>query len=110
MLRDRFGRVPDEADSLVRTFLAKAELEALGIRRVSFTGETYLVEYADRIAVEEWLGPLGASLRTLRTGVGHLPIPRLDSRIRTAEEAFDWLEGLLRGTEDATRMPASRAH
>ena len=108
-LRDRFGKVPEPAKNLLRVFRIKQEVEALGIRRVTFREGFYLIEYADRMAVEHWLaaaqegGRKDIELRPLRTGVAHLVIP---DRYEAAEPALDWLEGLLKAGADGPRMPA----
>jgi transcription-repair coupling factor (superfamily II helicase) len=103
MLRDRFGRVPAEARTLVRQFLARAMLAAVGIRRLAYRGETYLVEYRDRIALESALAPGAVELRPLRAGRAHLVIP---PEQRTPEQALEWILGLLRERERVTRMAA----
>ena len=93
MLRDRFGRVPDEARTLVRTFALKARLDPLHLTRVSWQPEGfYLVEFADRVAVEGWLGGKKVDFRPLRTGVAHLHPPK---DAKSPEKAVRWLEGLL---------------
>jgi transcription-repair coupling factor (superfamily II helicase) len=93
MLRDRFGRVPAEAEALARQFLLRAELRQVGIRRLAWREETYLLEYGDRIALERALGR-GVDLRPLRAGLAHLAIPRAE---RTPERAQAWIHGLLKG-------------
>ena len=75
MLRDRFGRVPAEAQALVRQFLTRALLAAAGIRRLAYRDETYLIEYKDRIALESALAREAVELRPLRAGRAHLVIP-----------------------------------
>jgi transcription-repair coupling factor (superfamily II helicase) len=92
-LRDRFGRVPEEALTLVRTFRLRARLLELGIRRLAWHREAYLVEYEDRLALEPLLGGgRSVELRHLRDGVAHLMIPRKQD---TPLRALTWLEGLL---------------
>jgi transcription-repair coupling factor (superfamily II helicase) len=103
MLRDRFGRVPEEAQALVRQFLARARLAALGIRRLAYRDETYLLEYRDRIALEGALAGR-AELRPLRAGLAHLAIP---SAARTPAKAAAWILGLLRAPEGITKMARS---
>jgi len=103
MLRDRFGRVPPEAENLVRQFLLRTELVALGIRRLSYREETYLLEYADRIALERALAPARAELRPLRAGCAHLVIP---PRAREPARALAWIQGILRGAEPVPKMTA----
>ena len=92
MLRDRFGRVPPEAYTLVEIFLLRSILSAFGIRRLQFRGETYIIEYADRIALEEAFGTTRIELRPLRAGLAHLVIP---AGHRSARQALDWLRGAL---------------
>jgi len=106
MLRDRFGRVPSEAQALVRQFLTRARLAALGIRRLAYRDETYLLEYRDRIALEGALaGAAGrggtVDLRPLRAGLAHLAIPREQ---RTPAKALAWILGILREREPVTKM------
>jgi transcription-repair coupling factor (superfamily II helicase) len=75
MLRDRFGRVPTEAENLIRALLLKSALEKLSIRRLSWRDAFYLVEYADRVAVEHGLELSKVELRPVKTGMAHLQIP-----------------------------------
>src|SRR5262249_31396568 len=102
-LRDRFGRVPPETEALARQFLVRAQLAAVGITRLAYREETYLLGYKDRIALEEALarGPL--ELRPLRAGLAHLVIPRGE---RTPERACAWILALLRGRERSSKMAA----
>jgi len=107
-LRDRFGRVPEEALNLLRMFRLKAHLDPHAVRRVAYRGEFYLLEYADPVALERWLGPLGLELRRIRMGVAHLMLPE---ERRAAPDALDWLEELVRSGEPARaceRGPAPR--
>src|SRR5262249_55609689 len=85
MLRDRFGRVPHEAENLIRSMLLKSRLERLSIRRLSWREGFFLVEYADRVAVEHGLELEGVELRPVKTGVAHLQIP---ARYRAQEAAL----------------------
>ncbi len=101
MLRDRFGRVPAEALALVRQFLTRARLAALGIRRLAYRDETYLIEYRDRIALERALAGAKVELRPLRAGLAHLAIPREQ---RTPERALAWILGILREREPVPKM------
>jgi transcription-repair coupling factor (superfamily II helicase) len=91
-LRDRFGRLPPEAEALLRQFRLRPKLLALGITRLSWHQEAYLIEFQDRVALEP-LAALRIEIRPLRAGVAHLMIPRKFSR---AEAALDWLESILR--------------
>jgi len=101
MLRDRFGRVPAQAEALARQFLTRSTLAAVGIRRLAYRGETYLVEYRDRIALESAFARNPVELRPLRAGKAHIVIP--DGR-RTPAEALEWILGILRHHERATKM------
>ncbi len=101
MLRDRFGKVPPEAERLVESFLLKARLEPLGLTRLAWRDGCYLVEFTDRVALERWLGSRKVDLRLVRTGLAHLHPPR---NARTPEAALEWLEGLLKPAEAPSRM------
>jgi transcription-repair coupling factor (superfamily II helicase) len=101
MLRDRFGRVPLEAQNLVRSFHLKPALQQAGISRLSWRESFYLLEYSDPVALQRGLDLSHADLRPLRTGVAHLAIP---ARWRTPESALDWFEGLLKPDGDTPRM------
>jgi transcription-repair coupling factor (superfamily II helicase) len=104
MLRDRFGRVPAEAQALVRQFLTRARLAAVGIRRLAYRDETYLIEYGDRIALEGALAGRKVELRPMRAGLAHLVIPLTQ---RTPAKAHEWILTLLREPEAAPKMAAS---
>src|SRR4029079_10945957 len=69
MLKDRFGRMPPEAEALLRTFRLKARLESLAVKRLSYRDGTYVLEYKDRVALERGLDLAGADIRPLRTGL-----------------------------------------
>ena len=88
MMRDRFGRVPPEALALVEVFLVRALLAHVGIKQLLYRGETYVIEYRDRIALESAFGGAGLELRPLRAGLAHLVIPAGN---HTARQALDWL-------------------
>jgi transcription-repair coupling factor (superfamily II helicase) len=102
MLRDRFGRVPAEAEALVRQFRLTARLAAVGVRRLAWRDETYLVEYDDRVALERTLARAVSGLRPVRSGLAHLAIP---PKHRGAARALDWIEGLLRAGAEETTIP-----
>ena len=106
MLRDRFGRVPPEVLNLLRTFRLKPALEELGLRRLAWQREAFLIEYDDRVALEHWLAPLDVELRPIRTGLAHLRIPRERA---TPERALEWLEGLLKLPARRRRMARARS-
>ena len=92
MMRDRYGRVPGEACALVEIFLVRSLLSTVGIRRVQFRAETYIIEYTDRIVLEQAFGDHPIELRPLRAGLAHLVIP---SGHRSARQALDWLREAL---------------
>jgi transcription-repair coupling factor (superfamily II helicase) len=105
-LRDRFGRVPREAEALVRQFALRARCIALGIARLSWRGDTVVVGYADRLGLERALAGSHVELRAVRSGLAHLVVPR---ERRTPEAALEWLERLLKGGEPASKMVAPGA-
>jgi len=105
MLRDRFGRVPAEAQTLVRQFFTRALLTAAGIRRLAYRDETYLIEYEDRIALESALAPGTVELRPLRAGRAHLVIP---PEHRAPARAHAWILGILRARERVPKMADRR--
>jgi len=92
MLRDRFGRLPPEAEALVHQFLVRARIAQLGIRRLLYRDDTYLVEYTDRVALERALAADEVEVRPLRAGAAHVVIPA-DRREPAA--ALAWIERLL---------------
>ena len=92
MLRDRFGRVPPEAETLVQQFRFRARLAELGIRRLLYRADVYVLEYADRIALEGVLAGSDAELRPLAAGKAHLVLP---PGKRTPSTAWDWVAELL---------------
>ncbi len=100
MMRDRYGRVPTEAEALVRQFALRARLIPLTIRKLLWREDTYFLQYKDRVLVETVLGPQGVELRPLRAGQAHLVIP---PKVRTPEAALAWFEGLLTAPNDAHR-------
>ncbi|MEO6711265.1 MAG: TRCF domain-containing protein, partial [Planctomycetota bacterium] len=102
-LRDRFGRVPPEAEALVRQFKLRLALEQLSITRLAWRNDAYLVEYSDRAALEP-LASQPVELRNLRTGVAHLIVPK---RVQDPEAALSWLEGLLRAAGVGPKIPAT---
>ncbi len=102
-LRDRFGRVPAEAEALVRQFSLRLALEPLSITRIAWRDNAYLVEYSDRAALEPLArGPV--ELRNLRTGVAHLIVPK---RVKNPATALAWLEDLLRTAGLGPKIPAT---
>jgi transcription-repair coupling factor (superfamily II helicase) len=106
MLRDRFGKVPPEAETLARQFLVRTIVAAVGIKRLAFRGETYLLEYRDRISLEQALKRAGkVELRPLKAGLAHLVIPY---EHRKPARALAWILAILRPPEPAARMAAPR--
>ncbi len=101
MLRDRFGRLPEEAENLLDLFALKAELEELRIRRLAWREDVYLIEYEDRVALEQGLDLSRVELRPLRTGIAHLVIP---PKQRNARAALAWFRSLLKTSHDARRI------
>ena len=91
-LRDRFGRVPPEAESLLRSFRLKTRLEQISITRLAWQRDCYLIQYTDRVALEGVFGRDDLDLRPIRTGLAHLHAPE---HIRDAVSALDWFENLL---------------
>ena len=91
-LRDRFGRIPPEAQSLLRSFRLKLRLEELSITRLAWQEGCYLVQFADRVALEEVFGDRRLDWRPIRTGLAHLHAPE---RCGDAVSALDWFEGLV---------------
>jgi transcription-repair coupling factor (superfamily II helicase) len=92
MLRDRFGRLPEEASTFLRVLALKATLDAHEIRRLLWLPEAYVIEYADPVALERLLAGKDVELRRVRSGVAHLVLPKSLSDSRAA---FEWLEELL---------------
>ena len=105
-LRDRFGRVPDEALELLRTFALRARLARFGITRLSWRDDTWLLQFNDRVLLEEALSGPGSraerlELRPVRAGHALLVVPE---RHRSPDLAVRWLEGLLKEEGDAGNM------
>ncbi len=98
MMRDRYGRVPEEAAMLVRQHRLRARLEALGVTRLSYREETYLLGYRDRVQLEAALADTPFELRPLKAGQAHLVIP---PGRRTPEQALSWFEALLGAPQGA---------
>jgi len=92
-LRDRYGRIPAPADALLRQFRLRFKLAHLGVRRLLWRRETYVIEYSDRVLLEGAFAPHGVELRPLKAGQAHLVVP--PAHRAGAEEALAWFEGLL---------------
>ena len=94
MLRDRFGRLPDEAAALIESFVLRGLATPLGIRRIMLRGDSYLIEFNDRVALERAFA--GTELRAIRTGLARLMIPESQ---RKPERALVWLAELLKAAQ-----------
>jgi transcription-repair coupling factor (superfamily II helicase) len=105
MLRDRFGRLPNEAQALLASFRLRARALTLGITRVSHRGDVYVIEFKDRVTLEHALAGAKVDLRPVRTGLAHLVIP---PRVRAPDRALEWLTSLLKGSQAGTTL-ATRA-
>ncbi len=102
-LRDRYGRVPPEALELLRLFALRRPLVEHSVRRLAFRGDSFLVEFSDRVALEGLFGGRGLELRPLRAGVALLVLPK---NVQTPSNALIWLEGLLHPTPATSNMGA----
>ena len=104
MLRDRFGRVPNEARGADAPASCCARWPRRSAsRRLLWRGDTYLVEYRDRVALER--APAGTELRAIRTGHAHLVLPRGRAHARAgARLAARALEGGRAGEHDPGMM------
>jgi transcription-repair coupling factor (superfamily II helicase) len=103
-LRDRYGRIPEPAEALLRQFRLRPKLMHLGIRRLLWRRDCYVVQYADRVLLEGALAERRVELRPLKAGQAHLMIPRAHQR--DAAAALAWLEGLLPAEEPAPTLSA----
>ncbi len=94
-LRDRYGRIPKEAQELLRLFRLKVRLDAYQMRHVAWHGELYVIQYDDRVKLEELAAASGRKLdlRLVKPGVAHL-VPPTRCHGKPAE-ALRWLEGLV---------------
>jgi len=95
MLRDRYGRVPAEAQTLVHQFVLRAQLFQLGMRQLAYRDDTYLIQYSDRIVLERAIAGKDVELRPLRAGQAHLVIP---PEHRSPVKALAWFQELLSST------------
>ena len=105
MLRDRFGRLPPEAEALLRSFALRALARPIGITRVLFRGDVYVLEFTDRVDLETALQGKGTELRPIRTGVAHLVIPQ---DRRSPDRALAWLEDHLQPPGMRSKIAAKR--
>ncbi len=105
-LTDRFGRLPPPAEALVRTFELRCLVLPLSIRRLAWRQDTYLIEFKDRVALEQAFGAdSGLELRTIRTGVAQLVVPR---QVKTSTQGLAWLERVLKGEAAAPRIARAK--
>ena len=102
-LRDRYGRIPPEAETLLRMFRLKVRLDPFSLTHVAFRDDAYLVQYLDRVAFETLVSGLDCEVRRVKSGVANLVLP---ATVQDAAEAMDWLEDLLQGVPEPSRMPA----
>ncbi|MCP3920718.1 MAG: transcription-repair coupling factor [bacterium] len=91
-LRDRFGRVPPEAEALLRQFRLKARLDRFQLTRLAWRDGAYLIQYHDRVGFERLFAGLDLDLRRIKSGVAHLVVP--NEHVGPAE-ALDWFEALV---------------
>jgi len=101
-LRDRYGRIPPPAEALLRQFRLRPKLSAQGIRRLLYRGDTYVIEYADRVVLESLLRPHRVELRPFKAGQAHLVIPA--KHRKSAATALAWIEELLPAEASATTL------
>lgn len=101
-LRDRFGRLPEPAEGLLRLFRLKTRLDHYRLERVSWIGGAFVIQYADPVAFESLFAgrsrSTGLDLRRIRAGVAHLVPPDPEAG---PEPALAWLEQLLPAAGDA---------
>jgi transcription-repair coupling factor (superfamily II helicase) len=109
-LRDRFGRLPEEAQTLLRQSQLASLLEEVGLTRVSWRQGLYVVQYKDRVGLERWLAEIQprrgegrAELRMLRAGLAHLVLP---ATCKNAVDGLTWLERGLKIDSAALKMAA----
>ncbi len=93
-LRDRYGRVPEPAENLLRSFRLKLRLEELGITRLAWQRDCYLIQYSDRVAIEGLASNRKVDLRPIRTGVAHLHVPK---KVKSSMDALNWFEPMIVG-------------
>lgn len=105
MLRDRFGRIPEEALALLRQFRLRAALLPLRIRRLSWREDHFQIEFSDRVLLEQTFSGQNAILRPIRTGLARLEPKRA---VSSPQAALDWFEGLLNLDLGVPKMPRER--
>ncbi len=107
-LRDRFGRPPAAVLELARQARLRTRLARIGVTRLSWRGEFFLIEYRDRVELERAFGGARAriDLRQLRSGVAHLHPAR--GAQHAAAAALEWFERALKDDAGETTMRAAR--
>jgi len=112
-LRDRFGRLPEAAQLLLRQALLASALEDLHVARLSWRNGLYVAQYRDRVSLERWLGELApapgegrAELRMLRAGLAHLVLP---ARCKSPLDGLRWLERGLKIDTESLKMACEAA-
>ena len=95
-------RCETPAEALLRQFRLRPKLSAQGIRRLLYRGDTYVIEYADRVVLESLLRPHRVELRPFKAGQAHLVIPA--KHRKSAATALAWIEELLPAEASATTL------
>jgi transcription-repair coupling factor (superfamily II helicase) len=104
-LRDRFGRIPAPAEALIRQFGLRPKLAHLGVRRLLWRRDAYVLEYSDRVLLEGAFAGRDVELRPLKAGQAHLVVP--PAHRADAAAALAWFEGLLPADEPAPTLSRS---
>ena len=104
-LRDRFGRIPAPAEALIRQFGLRPKLAHLGVRRLLWRRDAYVLEYSDRVLLEGAFAGRDVELRPLKAGQAHLVVP--PAHRTDAAAALAWFEGLLPADEPAPTLSRS---
>jgi transcription-repair coupling factor (superfamily II helicase) len=102
-LRDRFGRVPPQAETLLELFALRTPLHRCSVRRLAWRDDAYLVEYEDRVSLEALVSRARAELRPLRAGVALLLLP---PQVRDPRAGLAWLGRLLHDPDEQPTMAA----
>lgn len=88
-LRDRFGRIPEPAQSLLYLFALKRRCQSLGIRRLLYPGEDHcLLDLADARRFHRDSPFTAKEAAVLTNGMIHVRLPH---RIRDPERTLDYL-------------------
>jgi len=102
--RDRFGRLPESAETLLEQFRLRTHLARAGITLLAWRTETYLIQYQDRVLLEGAMAASGQAipeLRPLKAGQAHLVIP---PDRRTPRGALEWIWDLLKPAPSTAKM------